>query len=84
MKRALIQQIIERRKGKTLTIAFRSGEVVNAKIISADRGLEPDADFHFIDLDRAPAAGEDLDAMRRHVYSGTYDEIAEVAFPDGE
>jgi hypothetical protein len=77
---SVIVRLIEGRVGKTLSITFRSGEVVNAKIISA-RSLEEDADFYFIDLDRAPAADDDTDAMRHHVYSGTFDEVLDVEVP---
>lgn len=85
MKPQLIRQLISGRVGKTLTITFRSGEVVNAKVISANQVLEEDADFYFIDLDRAPSedfiddAGEA--SMKHHVYSGVYQEVKEVEIP---
>ena len=87
MKPQLIRQLIAGRVGKTLTITFISGETVNAKIISADRDLEEDVDFYFIDLDRAPDVGfvdEPTDAepsMQAHVYGGSYREVKEVEVP---
>ncbi len=82
MKPHLIRQLIAARIGKTLDITFRSGELVHAKIISADQTLEEDADFYFIDLDRAPDAAFIDDArMRSHVFSGVYGEVKEVEIP---
>ena len=87
MKPQLIRQLIAGRVGKTLSLTFRSGEVVNAKIISADKDLEEDADFYYIDLDRAPDTafvdGERADdpPLRSHVYSGVYEEVLEVEIP---
>lgn len=87
MKPQLIRQLVEGRVGKTLTLTFVSGEVVNAKIISADSDLEEDVDFHFIDLDRAPGvdlldrADDDEEPVKAHVYGGAYRELAEVEIP---
>ena len=87
MKPHLIRQLIAGRVGKTLNIVFRSGELVHAKIISADSELEEDADFYYIDLDRAPDTGfmdeerGDEPPMKAHVYSGIYDEVTEVEIP---
>ena len=82
MRPALIKQIIGDRVGKKLDITFRSGEVVHAKVISADKDLEDEADFYFIDLDRAPDAKFiDEGRMQAHVYSGVYDEVKEVEIP---
>jgi hypothetical protein len=75
-------QVIQARVGKTLTITFRTGETVNAKIISADRSLDEDADFYFIDLDRAPEAEEGVERQKAHVYSGTFEEIEDLEVPD--
>ncbi|MBI3724449.1 hypothetical protein HY251_10920 [bacterium] len=83
MKPQLIRQLISGRVGKTLTITFASGEIVNAKIISADKDLEDDVDFYYIDLDRAPATDfvDGGAALRSHVYSGVYEEVREVEIP---
>jgi hypothetical protein len=82
MKPHLIRQLISARIGKTLDITFTSGELVHAKIISADQTLEEDADFYFIDLDRAPAVTFIDDArMKSHVFSGIYGEVREVEIP---
>lgn len=82
MKPHLIRQLIATRIGKTLDITFVSGEQVHAKIISADQTLEDDADFYFIDLDRAPGVGFIDDArMRSHVFSGIYTEVRDVEIP---
>ncbi len=82
MKPHLIRQLIAARIGKTLDITFTSGELVHAKIISADQVLEEDADFYFIDLDRAPDVAFIDDArMRSHVFSGVYGEVKEVEIP---
>jgi hypothetical protein len=82
MKPHLIRQLIAARVGKTIDITFTSGELVHAKIISADQVLEDDADFYFIDLDRAPDVAFIDDArMRSHVFSGVYAEVREVEIP---
>jgi hypothetical protein len=84
VKPQLIRQLIDGRVGKTLTITFTSGEVVNAKIISANQDLEEDADFYFIDLDKAPDVGfieGGGDRVPTHVYSGIYSEVREVEIP---
>lgn len=82
MKPHLIRQLIAARVGKTIDITFTSGELVHAKIISADQTLEEDADFYFIDLDRAPDVEFIDDArMRSHVFSGVYGEVREVEIP---
>jgi hypothetical protein len=82
MKPHLIHQLIAARVGKTLDLTFTSGEIVHAKIISADQGLEDDADFYFIDLDRAPEVSFIDDArMKSHVFSGIYTEVKEVEIP---
>ena len=82
MKPHLIRQLIAARVGKTLDITFRSDEVVHAKVISADQTLEEDADFYFIDLDRAPDTAFIDDArMKPHVFSGVYAEVKEVEIP---
>jgi hypothetical protein len=87
MKPQIIHQLIAGRVGKTLTITFVSGEVVNAKIISADRELEEDVDFYFIDLDRAPGVEfmderpDEDSSMRAHVYGGSYREVRDVEIP---
>ncbi len=82
MKPHLIRQLIAARVGKTLDITFRSGEVVHAKVISADQALEEDADFYFIDLERAPDVAFIDDArMKSHVFSGIYTEVKEVEIP---
>ncbi len=82
MKPHLIRQLIAARVGKTLDITFTSGELVHAKIISADQTLEEDADFYFIDLERAPDV-EFIDSarMKSHVFSGVYHEVKEVEIP---
>ncbi|MEZ0229409.1 MAG: hypothetical protein ACAI25_12340 [Planctomycetota bacterium] len=85
MKPHLIRQLIAARVGKTIDITFRSGELVHAKIISADQTLEEDADFYFIDLERAPDVKFIDDArMKSHVFSGIYAEVKEVEIPTGE
>ena len=82
MKPHLIRQLIAARIGKTLDITFTSGELVHAKIISADQELEDDADFYFIDLERAPDVAFIDDAnMKAHVFSGVYAEVKEVEIP---
>ncbi|HZV00281.1 MAG TPA: hypothetical protein VFF73_26420 [Planctomycetota bacterium] len=85
MKQHLIRQLIAARVGKTIDITLVSGELIHAKIISADQVLEEDADFYFIDLDRAPDAkfmdeGPDS-GFKPHVYSGVYREVKEVEIP---
>ena len=85
MKQHLIRQLIAARVGKTIDITFISGELVHAKIISADQVLEEDADFYFIDLEKAPPAtfiDEARDTnLKHHVYSGVYREVKEVEIP---
>lgn len=84
MKPHLIRQLIAARVGKTIDITFRTGELVKAKIISADQTLEDDVDFYFIDLDRAPDVGfidDDAGRMKSHVFSGCYNEVREVDIP---
>jgi hypothetical protein len=85
MKQHLIRQLIAARVGKTIDITLVSGELIHAKIISADQVLEEDADFYFIDLDRAPDSrfmDESPDSgVKAHVYSGVYREVKEVEIP---
>lgn len=86
MKPHLIRQLIAARVGKTIDITFTSGELVHAKVISADQTLEEDADFYFIDLERAPDVAflEGDSRMRSHVFSGVYREVKEVEIPAGD
>jgi hypothetical protein len=82
VKSHLIRQLIDGRVGKTLTLTFVSGEVVNAKIIAANQDLEEDVDFYFIDLDRAPdEAFLEGREPKSHVFSGVYNEVREAEIP---